>query len=219
MSDTVGDGITIVPANETSWDDIRAVFGTRGTPAGCQCQSFKVRDKDWRSVPVEDRADRLREQTHCGDPGADTTSGLVAYLDGEPAGWCAVEQRTAYVRLLKMRVPWTGRDEDRTDDGVWAVTCFVTRTGFRRRGVSRALARAAAEHARGPRCPGRRGLRHDHRAGPGGAVGRAVRWQPQRVRGSGLYRGQPPDPPPGGHADRLLTPLDPRLCGPASCAP
>jgi GNAT superfamily N-acetyltransferase len=149
MSDTAGDGITIVPANETSWDDIRAVFGTRGTPAGCQCQSFKVRDKDWRSVPVEDRADRLREQTHCGDPGADTTSGLVAYLDGEPAGWCAVEPRTAYVRLLQMRVPWTGRDEDRSDDGVWAVTCFVTRTGFRRRGVSRALARAAAEHARG----------------------------------------------------------------------
>ena len=87
MSDTAGDGITIAPANETSWDDIRAVFGTRGTPARCQCQSFKVRDKDWRSVPVEDRADRLREQSHCGDPGADTTSGLVAYLDGEPAGW------------------------------------------------------------------------------------------------------------------------------------
>ena len=40
-------------------------------------------------------------------------------------------------------MPWAGRDEDKTDDGVWAVTCFVTRTGFRRRGVSRALVRAA----------------------------------------------------------------------------
>src|SRR5699024_11975452 len=33
-------------------------------------------------------------------------------------------------------------------DGVWAVTCFVTRAGFRRRGVATALARAAAGHAR-----------------------------------------------------------------------
>ena len=46
------------------------------------------------------------------------------------------------------RVAWTGRSEDRTDDSVWAVTCFVTRAGFRRRGISRALARAAVEFAR-----------------------------------------------------------------------
>lgn len=47
------------------------------------------------------------------------------------------------------RVPWTDRAEDKTDESVWAVTCFVTRVGFRRRGVSRALARAAVELARG----------------------------------------------------------------------
>jgi hypothetical protein len=45
-------------------------------------------------------------------------------------------------------VPWTGRAEDRADPGVWAVTCFVTRTGFRRRGVSRAVARATVGFAR-----------------------------------------------------------------------
>jgi GNAT superfamily N-acetyltransferase len=46
------------------------------------------------------------------------------------------------------RVPWEGRAEDKTDDSVWAVTCFVTRTSFRRRGISRALARAAVDFAR-----------------------------------------------------------------------
>ncbi len=103
---------------------------------------------DSDSVPVGERARRLREQTGCGHPESGTTSGLVAYLDGEPAGWCAVEPRTAYVRLLRKRIVWAGRAEDKTDDGVWAVTCFVTRTGFRRRGVSRALARAAVDFAR-----------------------------------------------------------------------
>jgi GNAT superfamily N-acetyltransferase len=46
------------------------------------------------------------------------------------------------------RVPWEGRAEDKTDDSVWAVSCLFTRAGFRRRGVSRALARAAVDFAR-----------------------------------------------------------------------
>jgi GNAT superfamily N-acetyltransferase len=143
-------GVTIVPANEASCEDLHAVFGARGDPFRCQCQRFKIRGRQWdsesASVPVEQRAARLREQTRCGHPGTRTTSGLVAYLDGEPVGWCAVEPRTAYVRLG--RVPWASRAEDKTDDSVWAVTCFVTRTGFRRRGISRALARAAVDFAR-----------------------------------------------------------------------
>jgi GNAT superfamily N-acetyltransferase len=137
-----------VPANEASWDDLQAVLGARGDPARCQCQHFKVRDMEWRSVPLEERAARLREQTSCGDPEAETTSGLVAYLDGEPVGWCAIEPRTAYLRLLRTRVPWTDRTEDKTDDGVWSVTCFVTRQGYRHRGVSRALAAASVDFAR-----------------------------------------------------------------------
>ena len=140
--------IKVVPANEASWEDLRAVFGARGEAARCQCQWFKIRDSQWRSVPVAERALRLREQSGCDRPGRRQTSGLVAYLDGEPAGWCAVEPRTAYVRLLRARVAWTGRAEDKADAGVWAITCFVTRTGFRRRGVSRALAAAAPGFAR-----------------------------------------------------------------------
>jgi GNAT superfamily N-acetyltransferase len=140
--------ISVVPANEASWDDLRTIFGTRGEPARCQCQWFKITAAEWRSVPAGERARRLHEQTACGEPAAETTSGLVAYAGGEPAGWCAVEPRTAYPRLATARVPWAGRDEPRTDADVWAVTCFVTRTGFRRRGVSRALAAAAVSFAR-----------------------------------------------------------------------
>jgi GNAT superfamily N-acetyltransferase len=142
--------ITIVPANEASWEDLQAVLGTRGDPHRCQCQRYKMqRRESWASVGAEELAFRLRAQTNCGHPESRTTSGLVAYLDGEPVGWCAVEPRTAYRRLLlKTRVPWAGRAEDKADAGVWAVTCFVTRAGFRRRGVSRALARAAVDFAR-----------------------------------------------------------------------
>jgi GNAT superfamily N-acetyltransferase len=84
-----------------------------------------------------------------GQPETGWASGLVAYLDGEPVGWCAVEPRSTYRRLLRdTRVPWDGRNEDKTDDSVWAVTCFVTKRGVRKRGVASALARATVDFAR-----------------------------------------------------------------------
>jgi GNAT superfamily N-acetyltransferase len=144
------DAISVVPANVASWEDLQAVFGSRGAAAGCQCQRYKLAPREsFRSFPAEERASRLRQQADSGHPESDTTSGLVAYLDGEPAGWCAVEPRSAYDGLARVfRIPWDGRDEDKADASVWAVTCFFTRKGFRKRGVSRALAKAAADFAR-----------------------------------------------------------------------
>lgn len=143
------DAVAVVPANEASWADLRAIFGDRGYAAYCQCQKPKMHSwAEWKTLQVAGRMQRLEQETHCGDPSASATSGLVAYLEGEPVGWCAVEPRTAYPRLRRTPVPWKGRDEDPDDDGVWSVVCFATRAGFRRRGVSRALARAAVEFAR-----------------------------------------------------------------------
>lgn len=90
----------------------------------------------------------LREQTGCGDPDAAYTSGLVLYVDGEPAGWVAVEPRTAYPKLRTTRIPWTDRDEDKGDDSVWVVTCFAIRKGYRGRGLTYPLAQATIEFAR-----------------------------------------------------------------------
>ena len=142
--------LTVVPANEASWEDLEAIFGTRGAGATCWCQRYKLQPKEaFSRFPAEERAFRLRRQTDCGHPESDTTSGLVAYLDGEPVGWCAVEPRSAYDGLLRVyKVPWEGRDEDKTDDTVWAVTCFLIRAGYRRKGLSYALARAAVDFAR-----------------------------------------------------------------------
>ena len=142
--------VRILPANEASWEDLRAVFGTRGETSRCWCQRYKMQPgESWASVGADQLAFRLREQTDCDHPRSRSTSGLVAYLDDEPVGWCAVEPRSHYARLLRnVRVPWDGRSEDKTDEGVWAVTCFVTRAGFRRRRISYALARAAVDFAR-----------------------------------------------------------------------
>ncbi len=140
--------LTIVPANEASSADITAIFGTSDYPARCQCQRFKVVGWIWRDSTQEERTAMLQAQTGCGDLDAASTSGLVAYVGGEPAGWVAVEPRTAYPKLRTSRVPWTGRHEDKEDDGIWAVTCFVVRKGYRGRGLTYPLARATVDFAR-----------------------------------------------------------------------
>jgi GNAT superfamily N-acetyltransferase len=140
--------VGVVPANQASWADLQVIFGIRGPAAPCQCQYFRMTPAEWSASRPDERAARFRDQTACGQPQARSTSGLVAYLDGEPAGWCAVEPRPVYVHLRGSRVVWAGRDEDRDDNSVWAVTCFVTRSGFRRRGISAALTAAAVDYAR-----------------------------------------------------------------------
>src|SRR5262249_15700181 len=97
---------------------------------------------------LEGRTAMLREQTRCDEPEATTTSGLVAYVDGEPAGWVAVEPRPAYPKLRTTRIPWHGRSEDKDDQGIWAVTGFAGRKGFRGRGLPYPLARATIDFAR-----------------------------------------------------------------------
>ncbi|MBO7747103.1 GNAT family N-acetyltransferase [Paenibacillus sp. MWE-103] len=143
------DRITIVPANEASWEDLEQVLGpVKCHSDRCYCQRHKILSAEWRRIDDDERAFLLRAQTNCGSPEADTTSGLVAYLDDEPVGWAAIEPRGVFANLLRSRILWAGRDEDKQDEGVWAVTCFIVRKGYRRRGIMYALTQAAADFAR-----------------------------------------------------------------------
>lgn len=150
--------LAIVPANRASWADLLAVFGSRDC-GRCCCQRFRTRGWFWDQATDEQRRESLRVQANCGDRSQRAaTTGLVAYLTasgpgepgrGEPVGWVAVEPRTEYPRLLGLPTVWKGRPgEDKDDDSVWAVTCFVVRRGYRRRGITYALAAAAADYAR-----------------------------------------------------------------------
>jgi GNAT superfamily N-acetyltransferase len=141
--------LEVVPANQVDCGDLARLFGERGQAANCWCQRYKLAQGEaFRKFPVEERAGRLRQQTSCGQPGVDATSGIVAFAGGEPVGWCAVEPRPAYSGLVRnARVPWDGRDEDKDDDTVWALTCVFIRPGHRNQGIGRRLVAAAVDHA------------------------------------------------------------------------
>jgi GNAT superfamily N-acetyltransferase len=134
--------VRTVPVDKVPWDDVRAVFGTRGDPATCWCQWFKVPTAQLDAMSKDEASRMLHDQVLRGP-----APGVIAYLGDEPVGWCAVEPRPKYSRLLHTQVA-AASSEPADDESVWAVTCFVVRVGFRRRGIGRALLRAAVERAR-----------------------------------------------------------------------
>ena len=189
--------MTIVPANEASFDDLEAVFGTRGDPSRCYCQRYKLRPREaFAKFPAEERAFRLRQQTRLRHADSDTTSGLVAYLDGEPVGWCAVEPRTAYEGLLRNnRVPWDGPDGGQGRRQRVGGDLLSSRAGFRRRGISHALARAAVDCARESGARALEGVSDghetDHRSDELHVGSRSI------FAAAGFAEVSRPDPPPG----------------------
>ncbi|SEA78292.1 GNAT family N-acetyltransferase [Leifsonia sp. 21MFCrub1.1] len=134
MSDTV-----VRPVDDAVWGDLETVFSTPGDPSGCWCQWFKVPRAQNDRISVDERRELLHEQVRSGSPG------VIAWIDGQPVGWAAVEPYSAYPTLA--RSPITRRRDDDPADP-WAVTCFVVRSEFRRQGVARALLDGAVAHAR-----------------------------------------------------------------------
>jgi GNAT superfamily N-acetyltransferase len=76
-------------------------------------------------------------------PSSTPPPGVLAYIGGKPAGWCAVAPREEYPRLARSRIL-----KPIDDQPVWSVTCFFIGSHARRRGVGHALLRAAVELAR-----------------------------------------------------------------------
>jgi GNAT superfamily N-acetyltransferase len=74
---------------------------------------------------------------------------MLAYVDGEVAGWCGFGPRPRLPRLERSRtIP-------KVDDApVWSVLCFNVRVGFRRRGVAAALLDGVVDYARRSGAPG-----------------------------------------------------------------
>ena len=69
--------------------------------------------------------------------------GLLAYVDGEPVGWCSVGPREAFPRLERSRVLKRVDEEP-----VWSIVCFYVARAARGRGLMTELVQGAIEHVR-----------------------------------------------------------------------
>jgi GNAT superfamily N-acetyltransferase len=125
-------GIEVVPATGR-WDDF-ASFMVPRKPGGGGCICVVYRNS---SLDMPGRIAHMRGLCE-GEPGP----GVLAYVDGEVAGWCSVAPKSTHRALVNSRTIPHVDDAD-----AWSVVCFVVRPGFRRRGLMHDLLDGAVEHA------------------------------------------------------------------------
>jgi GNAT superfamily N-acetyltransferase len=92
---------------------------------------------DFQRSTNESRMAALDELVRQGTP-----VGVLAYVDGDPVGWCSIAPRETYAALDRSRA-LPGVD----DAPVWSVVCFFIDRRVRRQGVTLGLLNAAVEYA------------------------------------------------------------------------
>ncbi len=86
-----------MPATADRWDDVVAVLGGSGDK-GCWCQAPRGVERGPRTDARRTRPAQLRAQLSAAPP-----AGMLAYVDGEPAGWLGFGPRPSLPRLERSR--------------------------------------------------------------------------------------------------------------------
>ncbi len=134
--------IEVLPATGDRFDDAETALDSGDGP-GCQCQWWLLTNAEFQKTSRDDLTTRFHAEMH-----GDRAPGLIAYVDGEPAGWVRVGPRIDQARLLRTRDVTTATDEPLDADDVWSISCFVVRTAHRGQGLMKRLLDAAVSTAR-----------------------------------------------------------------------
>ncbi|HUG13635.1 MAG TPA: GNAT family N-acetyltransferase [Thermomicrobiales bacterium] len=131
-------GIDVHPVTPERWDDLEALFGPRGACAGCWCMFLRQTRSEHQAMKGNPNRQALQAIVQSGQ-----TPGMLAYVDGDAAGWCAVAPREEFSALERSRIL-----KPVDDAPVWSITCLFVAKEHRRQGLTLALIDAALAHAR-----------------------------------------------------------------------
>ena len=125
------------PLTPDRWDDLVQLFGPGGADGGCWCMYWRYTQAEYASSSRALNKVALRESVDQG-----RVPGLLAYKDGQPAGWCGVSPRASFARLVRSR-----NFPSEAPPPVWAIVCFFVAREQRAQGVAAALLTAAVDYA------------------------------------------------------------------------
>jgi GNAT superfamily N-acetyltransferase len=127
------------PLTPERWPDLERLFGEHGAYGGCWCMWWRITRSQFSKQQGEGNRQALHEIVASGE-----VPGILAYVEGEPVGWCSVAPRDSYPSLNRSRVL-----KKLDDTPVWSIVCFYVDKGHRSQGLTLDLIRAAIEYVRG----------------------------------------------------------------------
>ena len=132
------DRVELFPATAERWNDLETLFGKHGASEDCWCMFWRLRRKDFYHLNGDGRKAALRGMTL-----VNKTIGLLAYVNGQVAGWCSVAPREQYIALEYSR-----KIKPIDDKPVWIIMCFFVNKAYRFQGMMEALVHGAVDYAR-----------------------------------------------------------------------
>ena len=126
------------PLTKDQCDDFVTLFGERGACGGCWCMLWRLTRKQFKAQKGEGNKLAMKTLINSGE-----VPGILAYHNAKAIGWCAIAPRSSYPALSRSRIL-----KPIDERACWSVSCFFIEKGYRQKGVSIELLRAATEYAR-----------------------------------------------------------------------
>lgn len=129
--------LTVRQLTSDLWPALEDLFGERGAVGGCWCMGWRI-GRAYRDRPAGANKADFRAIVEHGPP-----PGLLAFAGDLPVGWCQLTPRDDLAWLDR-----TWRLKRIDDVPVWSISCFYIRIGWRKRGITAVLIKAALDPAR-----------------------------------------------------------------------
>jgi GNAT superfamily N-acetyltransferase len=130
--------VSFHPVTPPRWGDLETLFGEHGAYSGCWCMWWRLTAAQFSSQVGPKNKAALKAIVDSGE-----VPGILAYMDGRPAGWCSVGPRERFGRIE--RSPVLKRADD---EAVWSIVCYYVDKSYRRQGLMQLLTVAAIDYAK-----------------------------------------------------------------------
>ena len=135
---TEGNSLRFAPLTPDCWPALEKLFGPRGACGGCWCMYWRLPRQTFIGQKGEINRMALRQLVEDNVP-----TGVLAFSDEIPAGWCAIAPREQLITLTRSRIL-----KPIDDAKVWSINCFFVQKQFRKLGISIELIKAALSFAK-----------------------------------------------------------------------
>ncbi len=139
------------PVTPDRWPDLDRLFSESageelGNPSRCWCMEWRMTPhRQWWQAAQAGGAEN-REGMRRFVAGGEAP-GVIAYVDGVPAGWCSISPKPPLVGLARRSERLDGEYGRFDDRAQWAVICFYVPETHRGKGLMGRLLSAAVEYA------------------------------------------------------------------------